>query len=66
MNNDSASLIDYKALTKFYYDAVNQCSTACIKDFKTKELSASERDCVKFCYDKQMIVFNNFTSSLSM
>jgi hypothetical protein len=44
------------ATSRFFNDAASECYTHCVKDYESKEMSLTEKNCVNTCYKKQMVI----------
>ena len=57
--------IDFQASAKYFFDTSAQCFDHCIKNYDSKELSSTEKNCVNTCFTKQMVVYGSLVSNLS-
>lgn len=62
---DNTKFIDFQASSKYFFDTAGQCFDHCVKQFDSKDLNASEKNCVNACFTKQMVVYGSLVSNLS-
>ena len=64
MNDTTNSLSDFQIKSLQFYEIAEKCDKHCIKDYKSRELSEHEKDCVTSCFAKQMVIFGTLYEAI--
>lgn len=62
---NTGNFIDFQASTKYFFDTAQTCFEHCVTDFSSKSMSASEKECTKACFTKQMTIYGSLVANIA-